>query len=308
MKEKDNSRVYIKYKDKKKVVKIKSKELTRGCGFYIDENVEEIIIENCYLDDDVWLTTKNSNTKVILRSCTFDELVVENGKVYLTDINAKYIKGINNNTFTLKESNEINMDMYIKANTVFISGNLKETKTEIDAERVIISSAIIDTFFDFFVRTKKLNISNSNFKSSTVLSLDYQQALVTKTNFNTYIFETNGIRYNTNYEKIVISDDTTKNEEYLKSYLWLNFLKSLRDKVEIINKRDYENTCKQITEETAIQIKEYKDKIDDLELEIKILQNKIKNQQQIEFDKKNEKRKVLTERKIGSIESVINKR
>ena len=82
MKEKDNSRVYIKYKDNKKVVKIKSKELTKGCGFYIDENVEEIIIENCYLDDDVWLTTKNSNTKVILRSCTFDELVVENGKVY----------------------------------------------------------------------------------------------------------------------------------------------------------------------------------------------------------------------------------
>lgn len=308
MKEKDNSRVYIKYKDQRKVVKIKSKELTRGCGFYIDENVEEIIIENCYLDDDVWLTTKNSNTKVILRNCTFDELVVENGKVYLTDIDARYIKGINNNTFALKESNEINQDMYIKANTVFISGNLKETKTEIDAERVIISSAIIDTFFDFFVRTKKLNISNSNFKSSTVLSLDYQQALVTKTNFNTYIFETNGTRYNTNYEKIVISDDTTKNEEYLKSYLWLNFLKSLRDKVEIINKRDYENTCKQITEETAIQIKEYKDKIDDLELEIQILQNKIKNQQQIEFDKKNEKRKVLIERKIGSIESVINKR
>ena len=201
-----------------KVIKIKSKELTRGCGFYIDENVEEIIIENCYLDDDVWLTTNNSNTKVILRNCTFDELVVENGKVYLTDINAEYIKGINNNTFALKESNEINTDMYIKAKTVFISGNLKENKTEIDAERVIISSAIIDTFFDFFVRTKKLNISNSDFKSSAVLSLDYQQALVTKTNFNTYVFETNGTRYNTNYEKIVISDDTTKNEEYLKSY------------------------------------------------------------------------------------------
>ena len=40
MSEKDNSRIYIKYKDKKRVVKIKSKELTRGCGFSVDEDVE----------------------------------------------------------------------------------------------------------------------------------------------------------------------------------------------------------------------------------------------------------------------------
>ena len=69
----------------------------------------------------------NADTKIIFRNCAFDKLFVENGKVYLTDINATYIKGINNKSFALKENNEINMDMEIKAGTVFIIGDIAPT-------------------------------------------------------------------------------------------------------------------------------------------------------------------------------------
>ena len=152
MKEKDNSRIYIKYKDKKRVQKLKQEDILNILYFeYLEENIEEIIFENCYLDYELYLTAKNTDTKVIFRNCAFNKLVVENGKVYLTDVNATYLKGINNKSFALKENNEINMDMKIKAETVSISGDLKEANTEIEAEKVIISSAVIDTFFDFFV-------------------------------------------------------------------------------------------------------------------------------------------------------------
>ena len=193
MREKDKSRIYIKYKDKKRVEKLKQEDILNILYFEcLEENIEEIIFENCYLDYALYLKVKNTDTKVIFRNCGFSKLFVENGKVYLTNVNATYIKGINNKSFALKENNEIDMDMKIKAGTVFISGDLKEANTEIEAEKVIISSAVIDTFFDFFVRTKKLNISNSEFKSSSILSLDYQQALVTETSFDTHIFKVNG--------------------------------------------------------------------------------------------------------------------
>ena len=308
MREKDDSRVYIKYKDNKKVVKIKSKELTRGCGFYVDENVEEIIIENCHLDAAVWITAENTDAKVILRNCGFKELVVENGKVYLTNINATCINGIDNKTFTLKEDNEVDMDMKIKADTVFINGDLKTANTKIEAEKVIISSSVINTFFDFFIRTKKLNISNSNFKSSTVLSLDYQQALVTETSFNTDIFEINGTRYMTRDKKIVISNDATKNEEYLKSYLWLEFLRNLRDKIKAINEKDYKENRKQISAEYGKRIEEYIEEIEKHKLEIQKLETKIDNERSIMSRNREEAKKILSKRKIGSIEGVVEEK
>ena len=239
MSEKDNSRIYIKYKDNKRVVKIKSKELTRGCGFSVDEDVEEIIIENCYSDDEIWLTVDNTDTKVIFRNCAFDKLFVENGKVYLTDVNATYIEGVNNKTFALKENNEIDMDMKIKAGTVFISGDLKEANTEIEAEKLIIDSATISTFFDFIIKVKKLNINQSNFLSSHLLSLDYQKALVAETSLATYIFKVNGRLYKLDDTKISIYNNDPNKEEYVKSYLWLEFLRSLKDKVTAINTKDY---------------------------------------------------------------------
>ena len=224
MKEEDNSKVYIKYKDKKKIVKLSQKQILNIPDNYcIEDNIEEIIFENICLFYKFNLKVANADTKVIFRNCDINDLVVNNGKVYLTNVNATYIKGINNKSFALKENNEIGMDIKIKAETVLISGNLKEANTEIEAKKVIISSAIIDTFFDFFVRTKKLNIANSEFKSSSILSLDYQQALVTETSFNTHIFTVNGTNYMTEDKKIVISNDTKNNEEYLKSYLWLEF-------------------------------------------------------------------------------------
>lgn len=309
MKEEDNSKVYIKYKDKKKIVKLSQKQILNIPDNYcIEDNIEEIIFENICLFYKFNLKVANADTKVIFRNCDINDLVVNNGKVYLTDVNATYIKGINNKSFALKENNEIGMDIKIKAETVLISGNLKEATTEIEAKKVIISSAIIDTFFDFFVRTKKLNIANSEFKSSSILSLDYQQALVTETSFNTHIFTVNGTNYMTEDKKIVISNDTKNNEEYLKSYLWLEFLKRLRDKVKMINKADYKNACKQITEEADKKIKEYKEKINDFELEIQTLQNKINYEEQIKVDKGIEKRKILSKRKIGSIEGVVDKK
>ena len=308
MKEKDNSRIYIKYKDNKRVVKIKSKELTRGCGFYVDEDVEEIIIENCYLDGEIWLTTMNADTKIIFRNCAFDKLFVENGKVYLTDINATYIKGINNKSFALKENNEINMDMKIKAETVLISGDLKEANTEIEAEKVIISSAVIDTFFDFFVRTKKLNISNSEFKSSSILSLDYQQALVTETSFDTHIFKVNGRFFKTDDEKISIYNNDPNKEEYIKSYLWLEFLRSLRDKVKAINEKDYKESCQQIATNSKKRIEEYENEIKDYELKIEKLKSRINDEKYIRGLSKIDKDKVLSKRKIGSIEGVVEKK
>lgn len=309
MKEEDNSKVYIKYKDKKKIVKLSQKQILNIPDNYcIEDNIEEIIFENICLFYKFNLKVENADTKVIFRNCYINNLVVNNGKVYLTDVNATYIKGINNKLFALKENNGIDMDMKIKAETVLISGDLKEANTEIEAEKVIISSSVINTFFDFFVRTKKLNISNSEFKSSSILSLDYQQALVTETSFNTHIFTVNGTKYMTEDKKIVISDDTTNNEEYLKSYLWLEFLKNLRAKVEMINKEDYENACKEITEESDKKIKEYKDKINDFELEIQTLQNKINEERQIKVGKEIEKSKILSKRKIGSIEGVVDKK
>ncbi len=250
----------------------------------------------------------NADTKIIFRNCAFDKLFVENGKVYLTDINVTYIKGINNKSFALKENNEINMDMEIKAGTVFISGDLKEANTEIEAEKVIISSAVIDTFFDFFVRTKKLNISNSEFKSSSILSLDYQQALVTETSFDTHIFKVNGRIYKTDDEKISIYNNDPNKEEYRKSYLWLEFLRSLRDKVKAINEKDYKESCQQIATNSKKRIEEYETEIKDYELKIEQLKSRINDEKYIRGLSKIDKDKVLSKRKIGSIEGVVEKK
>ena len=308
MSEKDNSRIYIKYKDNKRVVKIKSKELTRGCGFSVDEDVEEIIIENCYSDDEIWLTVDNTDTKVIFRNCAFDKLFVENGKVYLTDVNATYIEGVNNKTFALKENNEIDMDMKIKAGTVFISGDLKEANTEIEAEKLIIDSATISTFFDFIIKVKKLNINQSNFLSSHLLSLDYQKALVAETSLATYIFKVNGRLYKLDDTKISIYNNDPNKEEYVKSYIWLEFLRSLKDKVTAINTKDYKNSCKQISEESMKKIEEYKEEIEKHKLEIQNLQSKINNEDSIKSRNQEEANKVLSKRKIGSIEGVVEKK
>jgi len=308
MSEKDNSRIYIKYKDNKRVVKIKSKELTRGCGFSVDEDVEEIIIENCYSDDEIWLTVDNTDTKVIFRNCAFDKILVENGKVYLTDVNATYIEGVNNKTFSLKEKNEIDMDMKIKADTVFISGDLKEANTEIEAEKLIIDSATISTFFDFIIKVKKLNINQSNFLSSHLLSLDYQKALVAETSLATYIFKVNGRLYKLDDTKISIYNNDPNKEEYVKSYLWLEFLRSLKDKVTAINTKDYKNSCKQISEESMKKIEEYKEEIEKHKLEIQNLQRKINNEDSIKSRNQEEANKVLSKRKIGSIEGVVEKK
>lgn len=308
MSEKDNSRIYIKYKDNKRVVKIKSKELTRGCGFSVDEDVEEIIIENCYSDDEIWLTVDNTDTKVIFRNCAFDKILVENGKVYLTDVNATYIEGVNNKTFALKEKNEIDMDMKIKADTVFISGDLKEANTEIEAEKLIIDSATISTFFDFIIKVKKLNINQSNFLSSHLLSLDYQKALVAETSLATYIFKVNGRLYKLDDTKISIYNNDPNKEEYVKSYLWLEFLRSLKDKVTAINTKDYKNSCKQISEESMKKIEEYKEEIEKHKLEIQNLQSKINNEDSIKSRNQEEANKVLSKRMIGSIEGVVEEK
>lgn len=308
MSEKDNSRIYIKYKDNKRVVKIKSKELTRGCGFSVDEDVEEIIIENCYSDDEIWLTVDNTDTKVIFRNCAFDKLFVENGKVYLTDVNATYIEGVNNKTFSLKEKNEIDMDMKIKADTVFISGDLKEANTEIEAEKLIIDSATISTFFDFIIKVKKLNINQSNFLSSHLLSLDYQKALVAETSLATYIFKVNGRLYKLDDTKISIYNNDPNKEEYVKSYLWLEILRKLRDKVEVLNSKDYKNNCKQISEESMKKIEEYKEEIEKHKLEIQNLQSKINNEGSIKSRNQEEANKVLSKRMIGSIEGVVEEK
>ena len=246
-------------------------------------------------------------------------MVIENGKVYLTDVSATYLKGINNKSFALKENNEIDMDIEIKAETVSISGALKEANTEIEAEKVIIASAVIDTFFDFFVRTKKLNISNSEFKSSSILSLsefksssilslDYQQALVTETSFDTHIFKVNGRFYKTDDEKIRTYNDDPNKEEYIKSYLWLEFLRSLRDKVKAINEKDYKESCQQIATNSKKRIEEYENEIKDYELKIEQLKSRINDEKYIRGLSKIDNDKVLSKRKIGSIEGVVEKK
>lgn len=52
----------------------------------------------------------------------------------------------------------------------------------------------------------------------------------------------------------------------------------------------------------------YKDKINDFELEIQTLQNKINEERQIKVGKEIEKSKILSKRKIGSIEGVVDKK
>lgn len=309
MREKDNSRIYIKYKDKKRVQKLKQEDILNIPYFeYLEENIEEIIFENCYLDYELYIKAKNADTKVIFRNCAFDKLFVENGKVYLTDVNATYLKGINNKTFALKEKNEIDMDMKIKADTVFISGDLKEANTEIEAEKLIIDSATISTFFDFIIKVKKLNINQSNFLSSHLLSLDYQKALVAETSLATYIFKVNGRLYKLDDTKISIYNNDPNKEEYVKSYLWLEFLRSLKDKVTTINTKDYKNSCKQISEESMKKIEEYKEEIEKHKLEIQNLQSKINNEDSIKSRNQEEANKVLSKRKIGSIEGVVEKK
>lgn len=309
MREKDNSRIYIKYKDKKRVQKLKQEDILNIPYFeYLEENIEEIIFENCYLDYELYIKAKNADTKVIFRNCAFDKLFVENGKVYLTDVNATYLKGVNNKTFALKEKNEIDMDMKIKAGTVFISGDLKETNTEIEAEKLIIDSATISTFFDFIIKVKKLNINQSKFLSNHLLSLDYQKALVTETSLATYIFKVNGRLYKLDDTKISIYNNDPNKEEYVKSYLWLEFLRSLKDKVTAINTKDYKKSCKQISEESMKKIEEYKEEIEKHKLEIQNLQSKINNEGSIKSKNQEEANKVLSKRKIGSIEGVVEKK
>ena len=309
MREKDNSRIYIKYKDKKRVQKLKQEDILNIPYFeYLEENIEEIIFENCYLDYELYIKAKNADTKVIFRNCAFDKLFVENGKVYLTDVNATYIEGVNNKTFALKENNEIDMDMKIKAGTVFISGDLKEANTEIEAEKLIIDSATISTFFDFIIKVKKLNINQSNFLSSHLLSLDYQKALVAETSLATYIFKVNGRLYKLDDTKISIYNNDPNKEEYVKSYLWLEFLRSLKDKVTAINTKDYKNSCKQISEESMKKIEEYKEEIEKHKLEIQNLQSKINNEGSIKSRNQEEANKVLSKRMIGSIEGVVEEK
>lgn len=309
MREKDNSRIYIKYKDKKRVQKLKQEDILNIPYFeYLEENIEEIIFENCYLDYELYIKAKNADTKVIFRNCAFDKLFVENGKVYLTDVNATYIEGVNNKTFSLKEKNEIDMDMKIKADTVFISGDLKEANTEIEAEKLIIDSATISTFFDFIIKVKKLNINQSNFLSSHLLSLDYQKALVAETSLATYIFKVNGRLYKLDDTKISIYNNDPNKEEYVKSYLWLEFLRSLKDKVTAINTKDYKNSCKQISEESMKKIEEYKEEIEKHKLEIQNLQSKINNEDSIKSRNQEEANKVLSKRMIGSIEGVVEEK
>lgn len=309
MREKDNSRIYIKYKDKKRVQKLKQEDILNIPYFeYLEENIEEIIFENCYLDYELYIKAKNADTKVIFRNCAFDKLFVENGKVYLTDVNATYLKGINNKTFALKENNEIDMDMKIKAGTVFISGDLKEANTEIEAEKLIIDSATISTFFDFIVKAKKLNINQSEFVSSTLLSLDHKEALVTETSFDTYMLKVNGRYYKTDDTKISIYNNDPNKEEYIKSYLWLEFLRKLRDKVEVLNSKDYKNNCNQITAESKKRIEEYEKEIKNYELKIEKLKSKIADERYIRGLDKIAKDKVLSKRKIGSIEGVVEKK
>lgn len=309
MREKDNSRIYIKYKDKKRVQKLKQEDILNIPYFeYLEENIEEIIFENCYLDYELYIKAKNADTKVIFRNCAFDKLFVENGKVYLTDVNATYIEGVNNKTFALKENNEIDMDMKIKAGTVFISGDLKETNTEIEAEKLIIDSATISTFFDFIIKVKKLNINQSKFLSNHLLSLDYQKALVTETSLATYIFKVNGRLYKLDDTKISIYNNDPNKEEYVKSYLWLEFLRSLKDKVTAINTKDYKKSCKQISEESMKKIEEYKEEIEKYKLEIQNLQSKINNEGSIKSKNQEEANKVLSKRKIGSIEGVVEEK
>ena len=309
MREKDNSRIYIKYKDKKRVQKLKQEDILNIPYFeYLEENIEEIIFENCYLDYELYIKAKNADTKVIFRNCAFDKLFVENGKVYLTDVNATYLKGVNNKTFALKEKNEIDMDMKIKADTVFISGDLKEANTEIEAEKLIIDSATISTFFDFIIKVKKLNINQSNFLSSHLLSLDYQKALVAETSLATYIFKVNGRLYKLDDTKISIYNNDPNKEEYVKSYLWLEFLRSLKDKVTAINTKDYKNNCNQITAESKKRIEEYEKEIKNYELKIEKLKSKIADERYIRGLDKIAKDKVLSKRKIGSIEGVVEKK
>ena len=309
MREKDNSRIYIKYKDKKRVQKLKQEDILNILYFeYLEENIEEIIFENCYLDYELNIKAKNADTKVIFRNCAFDKLFVENGKVYLTDVNATYIEGVNNKTFALKENNEIDMDMKIKAGTVFISGDLKEANTEIEAEKLIIDSATISTFFDFIIKVKKLNINQSKFLSSHLLSLDYQKALVAETSLDTYIFKVNGRLYKLDDTKISIYNNDPNKEEYVKSYLWLEFLRSLKDKVTAINTKDYKNSCKQISEESMKKIEEYKEEIEKHKLEIQNLQSKINNEGSIKSRNQEEANKVLSKRMIGSIEGVVEEK
>ena len=309
MREKDNSRIYIKYKDKKRVQKLKQEDILNILYFeYLEENIEEIIFENCYLDYELNIKAKNADTKVIFRNCAFDKLFVENGKVYLTDVNATYIEGVNNKTFALKENNEIDIDMKIKAGTVFISGDLKEANTEIEAEKLIIDSATISTFFDFIIKVKKLNINQSNFLSSHLLSLDYQKALVAETSLDTYIFKVNGRLYKLDDTKISIYNNDPNKEEYVKSYLWLEFLRSLKDKVTAINTKDYKNSCKQISEESMKKIEEYKEEIEKHKLEIQNLQSKINNEGSIKSRNQEEANKVLSKRMICSIEGVVEEK
>ncbi len=309
MREKDNSRIYIKYKDKKRVQKLKQEDILNILYFeYLEENIEEIIFENCYLDYELNIKAKNADTKVIFRNCAFDKLFVENGKVYLTDVNATYIEGVNNKTFALKENNEIDIDMKIKAGTVFISGDLKEANTEIEAEKLIIDSATISTFFDFIIKVKKLNINQSKFLSSHLLSLDYQKALVAETSLDTYIFKVNGRLYKLDDTKISIYNNDPNKEEYVKSYLWLEFLRSLKDKVTAINTKDYKNSCKQISEESMKKIEEYKEEIEKHKLEIQNLQSKINNEGSIKSRNQEEANKVLSKRMICSIEGVVEEK
>lgn len=200
------------------------------------------------------------------------------------------------------------MDMKIKAGTVFISGDLKETNTEIEAEKLIIDSATISTFFDFIVKAKKLNINQSEFVSSTLLSLDHKEALVTETSFDTYMFKVNGRYYKTDDTKISIYNNDPNKEEYIKSYLWLEILRKLRDKVKAINEKDYKESCQQIATNSKKRIEEYENEIKDYELKIEKLKSRINDEKYIRGLSKIDKDKVLSKRKIGSIEGVVDKK
>ena len=141
-----------------------------------------------------------------------------------------------------------------------------------------------------------------------MLSLDYQKALVAETSLATYIFKVNGRLYKLDDTKISIYNNDPNKEEYVKSYLWLEFLRSLKDKVTAINTKDYKNSCKQISEESMKKIEEYKEEIEKHKLEIQNLQSKINNEGSIKSRNQEEANKVLSKRMIGSIEGVVEEK
>ena len=90
--------------------------------------------------------------------------------------------------------------------------------------------------------------------------------------------------------------------------MWLEFLRSLRDKVKAINEKDYKESCQQIAINSKKRIEEYENEIKDYELKIEQLKSRINDEKYIRGLSKIDKDKVLSKRKIGSIEGIVDKK